>query len=279
MLKRAWLVLLLSLLLSACAPVAPTPTPTPTVSPTTVPTIAPTVALSPTPAPTVDPVTLKILFIGNSLTHTNELPKMFARLAKAGGHEVDVDMSTKDGYLLREHVTDPDTLKKLDVAEWDIVVLQENGNIPRDESKFGEYMYPAARALDQMVKDRGARTIFYMTWAEPWHVFTDKLDDFVAEQVRVSAVHRTIAQELGADVAPVGDAFARSLQRRPDLLFWQNDKIHPNYRGTYLAACVFYARIYQQSPEGLSYRAGLSEDTVQVLQSIAAEAILTDTAP
>lgn len=276
MLKRSCLVLLLSLLLGACAPAALTPTPTPTVSPTRVPTVAPTVTPSPTPAPTVDPVTLQILFIGNSQTYTNDLPKMFARLAKAGGHEADVDMSTKDGYLLREHVTDPDTLKKLAAAEWDIVVLQENGNIPRDESKLGEYMYPAARALDQMVKDRDARTVFYMTWAEPWLVLTGAFDDFFAQQVRVSTVHRTIAQELGADVAPVGDAFARSLQGRPDLLFWQNDKIHPNHRGTYLAACVFYALIYQQSPEGLSYRAGLSEDTVQFLQSIAAETVLGD---
>lgn len=276
MLKRACLALLLSLLLGACAPVAPTPTPT--VSPTAVPTVAPTVPPSPTPtlAPTMDPVTLQILFIGNSQTYTNDLPKMFARLARSGGHVADVDMTAKPGYLLKEHVVDPDTLKKLGGAEWDIVVLQENSNIPRDESRVGDYMYPAARTLGQMVKDQGARTILYMTWAEPWYVFTDELDNFLAEQVRVSAVHRTIALELGADVAPVGDAFARSLQKRPDLPFWQNDKIHPNYRGTYMAACVFYALIYQQSPEGLSYKAGLSDDTAQVLQSVAAETVLGD---
>jgi hypothetical protein len=55
---------------------------------------------------------------------------------------------------------------------------------------------------------------------------------------------------------------------------WQSDGSHPNEAGTYLAACVFYATLFQQSPEGLSFRGSLAQDTAQTLQSLAAETLM-----
>jgi hypothetical protein len=209
--------------------------------------------------------------------YTNDLPRMFARLAEAGAHPVKADMAAKAGYLLEEHVTDPDTLKKLDSAKWDIVVLQENGNIPQVASKRDQQMYPAGRTLNQRIESIGAETIFFMTWASAWKVADDRFDDFVEEQALISAAYETIAQELDALAAPAGIAFETSLRRRRDLFLWKdNDYLHANHRGTYLSACVVYALIFQESPEGLSYKDGLTEDTGRFLQSIAAEVVLAD---
>ena len=80
-------------------------------------------------------------------------------------------------------------------------------------------------------------------------------------------------------MAPVGIAFQESLRQRRDLFLWLFDHVHANRMGTYLAACVVYATVYRQSPEGLSYGAGLPEDTVRFLQSVAAETGLTASAP
>ena len=52
------------------------------------------------------------------------------------------------------------------------------------------------------------------------------------------------------------------------------DGIHPNREGTYLAANVFYALIFQQSPAGLIYSADLPEETAQLLQVVAVETVL-----
>jgi hypothetical protein len=54
---------------------------------------------------------------------------------------------------------------------------------------------------------------------------------------------------------------------------WQADGSHPSEQGTYLAACVFYAAIFHQSPEGLSYLAGLTKETPTFLQRIAASTV------
>lgn len=54
------------------------------------------------------------------------------------------------------------------------------------------------------------------------------------------------------------------------------DGSHPTTHGTYLAACVFYATIFAESPEGLEYDAELGEGVASVLQQVATETVLTD---
>jgi hypothetical protein len=63
--------------------------------------------------------------------------------------------------------------------------------------------------------------------------------------------NRRIARELGATVAPVGVAWKKALVADPKLVLHQADKSHPNPRGSYLAACVFYATLLDKSPLGL----------------------------
>lgn len=75
-------------------------------------------------------------------------------------------------------------------------------------------------------------------------------------------------------MAPVGTAWQNAVTQNPELNLWQMDGVHPTEGGSYLSACVFYALIFQQSPEGLTYRAGLSEEMAYFLQSIAAETVL-----
>ena len=62
------------------------------------------------------------------------------------------------------------------------------------------------------------------------------------------------SEELKAIVAPVGLAWESALKQQPQLALHLEDKSHPAPRGSYLAACVLYATVYGQSPEGLPAR-------------------------
>ena len=79
----------------------------------------------------------------------------------------------------------------------------------------------------------------------------------------------TIGRELGALVVPVGLAFAEVTRERPDIRLRTSDKKHPALAGTYLAACTFFAALYGQSPEGVSYDAGLGKEQAAYLQQVA----------
>jgi len=219
---------------------------------------------------------LHILFIGNSYTHTNNLPHMFDKLSTSGGHPVDVEASARSGFTLHDHLGAFRTRRKLTKKHWDFVILQEQSVVPSVRNKRKQLMYPAARSLEHEIEALGADVIFFMTWGRRDGLPKAGHRDFITMQMQLYYGYLSIARELGATVAPVGLAWEEELAQDPAPDLWDLDGTHPSTKGSYLAACVFYAVIYQQSPEGLHYTAGISRETARRLQRIAAETVLGD---
>ena len=219
-----------------------------------------------------DPATCtRILFIGNSYTYVNDLPSVFARLALSGGHRVETGMAAVGGATFADQIASPDTLSRLAGSKWNVVVLQEQSQIPAAAQSRAAQMYPAARLLVHRVQGAGAEPVLFVTWAyrDGWP--EDGLPGFEGMQTQIDAGYRTIADELHVGVVPVGDAWAAVHAHDPAMDLWQADGSHPTMTGTYLAACVFYASIFHQTPAGLGYTADLPAETVSTIQSAAAE--------
>lgn len=223
-----------------------------------------------------------ILFLGNSFTYVNDLPSVFTQLSVSGGFNPVVDELSDAGYHLEFFADETDDLGKLayyalENYQWDYVVLQEQSRLPTVAAE--EMMYPAARTLDQMVRKAGGESVFFMTWSYK------EGDEFEAlgktykttreqMQSQLAESYMTIANELDAYLAPVGIAFMRSAEQYPEIELWDEDKNHASPAGTYLAANVFYATLYNQSPEGLSYTADLKPEIAAKLQQMAAQTVL-----
>lgn len=218
----------------------------------------------------------KVLFLGNSYTYVNDLPGVFTELAQSGRHPVETGMLAPGGWTLADHVNDANTQSELGTGEWDYVVLQEQSIVPAIEESRTYYMYPAARTLVTWIRDSGAEPVFFMTWGHRDGATDFGVKDYETMQGEIILGYLTIADELGAAVAPVGSAWEQVLQLDPGIELWQGDGSHPTESGTYLAACVFYAAIFQESPEGLKYTAGIAADTAQTLQSVAASVVLAN---
>jgi hypothetical protein len=216
----------------------------------------------------------RILFIGNSYTTANDLPNMLAELAKAGGHKVETGMVAEGGWTLSDHANSAETLDKLKSSKWDFVVLQEQSQIPAIEQSRTDSMYPAARWLVRQIEQVGATPIFFLTWARRDGWPESGLQGYENMQFQIDQGYLGIAQELSVRVAPVGYAWLIAKRQNPKLDLWQDDSSHPNEQGTYLAACVFYATIFRQSPEGLAYMGHLPKETAQILQTLAATTVL-----
>jgi hypothetical protein len=220
---------------------------------------------------------VRVLFVGNSLTFYNELPEMVAELARSGGHEIMVDVSAPGGWRLSDHAASPVTCDKIDQQTWDFVVLQEQSVIPSIADERDQQMYPAVRLLYKKIDEQGATLILFITWAHQ-HGFLDAgYTTFDDMQLHLTAGYMEIARELGVMVAPVGSAWQHCITHYPQLDLFHQDGVHPSREGSYLSACVFYAVIFQQSPAGLPYTAGLPDEVAQTLQTIAAETVLPDT--
>jgi glycerophosphoryl diester phosphodiesterase len=130
-----------------------------------------------------------------------------------------------------------------------------------------------------MVRRAGAVPIFFLTWAhqDGWPDYG--LPGYSAMQDAIDAGYLFIAAEQHAPVAPVGFAWSALDAAESHRDLWQGDGSHPTTKGTYLAACVFYAAIFKARSAGLSYHPWLffSDDAAQA-QSAADTTVLGDLA-
>ena len=224
------------------------------------------------------PACTRVLFIGNSYTTVNALPTVFAKLARSGGRRIDAGTAAGNGWTLENHAGSPITAAKMARKKWDVVVLQEQSQLPSVEEFRQTQMYPAARRLIGAIRNQGARPLFYLTWARRDGWPENGMPDYASMQAAINDGYLAIAGDQRVAVAPVGYAWATLVTRGTGASLWQEDGSHPTEAGTYLAACVFYATIFRESPMGLAYHSSLSAEEASTIQAVAAETVLGDPA-
>ena len=221
---------------------------------------------------------MKVLFVGNSHTYYNDMPKMVAELAAAAGMERPLHpvMEAPGGAGFAEHLANGRVQAHLSRDRWDYVVLQDQQQRPSftfNRERVDKWFYIPARTLDVMIRTAGAKTILFMTWArQPGDPGSIEGDTYDKMQARVRDAYTTLAQEIDATVATVGLAWQSAYHERPSLPLWMHDGSHAQRAGSYLAACVLFATIYEQSPLSNTYTAGLSAEDARFLQRSAEQA-------
>ncbi len=218
----------------------------------------------------------RVLFIGNSYTSVNDLPDTFADLAWAGGHRVQPQALDEGGWTLQQHLAAPETATTLASEHWNVVVLQEQSEIPSLAVDRTQVMYPAATKLVAEIRARGAQPMLYLTFAHQGGWPDEGLADYPTMQTAIDTGYLDIAGQLGVPVAPVGVAWEAVVGQASPPALWQSDGSHPTVSGTYLAACVFYATIFRESPVGLGDDGGLPAAQAHDLQAVAAVTVLGD---
>lgn len=131
---------------------------------------------------------------------------------------------------------------------------------PQLKSVFHEY----ARKNSESVRRHGTKPVFFMSWA-----YADKPE----MTTQLADAYTQAANDNNALVIPAGLAFARSIDKRPELSLYMPDKRHPSLAGSYLAACTVYAALWKKSPVDLKYTAGLEPETARFLQAVAWETV------
>ena len=202
------------------------------------------------------PAVTRVLFVGNSLTQTNDLPVTVAALAKAGGRQVVCESVAFGGFSLEDHWAQGDARKRIAQGGWTFVVLQQGPSaLPESQVLLREF----TRRFDADIRKAGARTALYMVWPS-----RDRFSDFDG----VSRSYTNAATDVNGVLLPAGDAWRAAWKRDASLALYGPDNFHPSAAGSYLAALVMVNRLFGISPVGLPAM-GLPAPTVKVLQESA----------
>lgn len=211
-------------------------------------------------------ITKKVLFLGNSYTGVNNLPSMVSNVATSLGDILVYDSNTPGGYTFNGHSTNTTSIAKINSNNWDYVVLQEQSQIPSfPPSQVQTDCYPYADSLNRMIQENDSCTItmFYMTWGRKNGdatncAFYTPLCTYEGMQARLYQSYLEMANNLDAEVSPVGAVWRNFRINFPAVELYNADESHPSIHGSYLAACTFYASIYHKSPIGANVPAGIT---------------------
>ncbi|UMM06934.1 hypothetical protein MKR81_27635 (plasmid) [Vibrio campbellii] len=153
------------------------------------------------------------------------------------------------------------------LKDWDVVVFQSNSMEPiTKKASSRDYFEKSAKTMSKIAHDAGSKVVYFMTWAQQSR----------PEQTSALAnAYQDIAKKTGGYVAPVGLAFEQSINQYPEINLYHSDGKHPSLEGTYLAASVFFATLYNKSPVGgaTPIDTDMSPETAKKLQTIAWETV------
>lgn len=173
--------------------------------------------------------TLRVLFVGNSLTYYNDVPSMVSALAHAAdaATTVETDMLADGGATMRDHLAGGALAHALASARYDVVVLQDRGGYPlcsNDDAACVDSVAAMCEASKRVTATH-ARGIWYGTWQM-----------IPQAQEALSAEGRRAATKCGMEFADTGAAMQRA--RNIGLAgIWLADG-HPTTHGSWVAASV-----------------------------------------
>jgi hypothetical protein len=205
--------------------------------------------------------TRRILFVGNSYTGRNQLPRMIAEIAAAASTPKNVQCAAvlAGGASLKQHWNAGKVQVALGGPRFDDVVLQEQSTLP---VKNAARYHDNVRRFVPVIREHGARIVLYLPWAR---------QQTPERQADLNAAVDAIANEIDALVVPVGPAWEVAQRELPGIALYEDDGSHPTALGSFLAACVFYARLFDDGVNGedVAHRLGIEPATAQTLQSLA----------
>ena len=225
---------------------------------------------------------IRVLFLGNSYTYVNDLPKIIEDIATNENKVFTHASVTPGGCTLFQHVESQTSLSKIRQGNWDFVVLQEQSQLPVIDYYRHNTLKPSYQALYDsiMLYNPNAKVVGYMTWGrryggqqcvnfgEGLYCSADFVD-FNHMQDTLTAAYCENAYATNSYVAPVGEAWKAALTTDPSLVLHSSDNSHPSYDGSYLAACVFYSVFWNKTPIGIYHDKQIDDTKAELLQTIA----------
>jgi hypothetical protein len=205
---------------------------------------------------------LRVLFVGNSLTATNDLPAYVAGLADASGRKLEYRTIAVGGYNLEDHWNLGEARRALATRSWDVVVMQQGPSaLPESQIDLRTW---ATRFADE-ARSKGTRPALLTVWPESYR------QDELSEVIRS---YRRAASAAGAELLPGGVAWQQAWRCNRRTGLYGEDGFHPSPLGTYAAALVVYGRLYRAPLRTAALElVGVPARTSRLVQAAAAKAL------
>jgi hypothetical protein len=184
---------------------------------------------------------MHVLFVGNSITYTNNLPAIYEALV---GDRIKASMFVKGGARLADELNDARLVQVIRNGGYGTIVVQEQGGLVLCTIMPDMRSSPQCRAsrqahlqIAQLAKASGARVFYLGTYQ------TDP-----AMSHRLVRVEARLAKEMGAGYIEVSDTLVALAKRNPSRAWYHEGDLHPGPMLTALMAVKLYEGMYGVNP-------------------------------
>lgn len=174
----------------------------------------------------------KILFLGNSLTYYNELPKILEYIAKEHKVELETESLCRPNYALIDHLDDGIFQKKIAKGKYDYVIVQQG---PSSQIEGKTMLLKDGATINLLCKANKSKLGYFMVWPSKRYYFTF---DKVIEN------HQLAAKSSNAILFSVGAVWKEYNKEKNKEILYERDGFHPSKAGSFLAALTMFHKLY-----------------------------------
>jgi len=173
-----------------------------------------------------------VLFIGNSLTYTNNLPELVKTKAEQNGIIVGTKMIAYGNYAIIDHWNDGNVQVEIASKKYDFVVIQQG---PSSRPYGREVLIEYGKKFSELCKQNDAKLSYYMVWPAKkyYHTFDDVIKN-----------HEDAASINDAILCPVGRVWKEHFDSTNNFDYYGADGFHPSLKGSKIAADIIVDSLF-----------------------------------
>ena len=174
----------------------------------------------------------EILFVGNSLTYSNNLPKILEEIAENSGKKIKTKSLCFPNYAIIDHLNEGKLQKILAKNKIDYLVVQQG---PSSQKEGKKMLIEDGETLKKICDKYNVNLVYFMVWtSKKWY----NTFDLVIEN------HKLAAKKNNALLFPVGEIWKKYTKFKKHEELYDLDGFHPSKTGSFFAALTMFSYLY-----------------------------------
>ncbi|WP_075341671.1 SGNH/GDSL hydrolase family protein [Tenacibaculum agarivorans] len=176
-----------------------------------------------------------VLFVGNSLTYYNNLPKLITKYAKK--HK-EIHIKTKTitfpNYAIEDHWNDGKVQKLIVSQKFDFLILQQG---PSSQKAGKKMLIDYGKKYAELCEANKIQLCYFMVWPSLmyYHTFEKVIEN-----------HTEAAKLNNAILLPVGKHWKEHIEENNDYSYYGPDEFHPSKKGSKKAAQIIVETLFKK---------------------------------
>lgn len=173
-----------------------------------------------------------LLFVGNSLTYSNNLPRLVTQEAKRKGIVITTTMLTKPNYAIVDHWRDKEVQRLIKTKKYDFVIIQQG---PSSQADGRAMLLNSGKEYSNLCDANGTKLAYFMVW--PSRIYYHTFDGVIKNYTDAATKNKAI-------LCPVGKVWKQHFDKTNDFSYYSPDQFHPSLSGSRAAAKVIVESLF-----------------------------------